>query len=208
MFFGKTSPAEEAFSGLPFGAGIRFSPLDRLEINVVLNALPKFGDTAVWGFSGSGKWVFLRGEYGLPLSFAAGLSYVWEEEGGAAPLSPAGISLYLPLAWRLKPVSLLFSPGLRVPVPDDPVPRLFLSGGVLFQGNWFTAGFSLRPEFNFSTVPEAGPGKDAGPVLLFTAGELKFYPPPSNLVFTLSGGVCMDNSGLGGFGGVGIGIIY
>jgi hypothetical protein len=205
LFFGKTAPAARAFSSLPFDTGIRFSPLDRLEIAAVLNSLPEFGGAAAWGISGSAKWVFLRGESGLPLDFAAGLSYAWEEESGAAPLGAGpGLGLCLPLAWRRAPVSLLFSPGMRWPVQNGLSPRLLLSGGLLFQGPWFTAGLSLRPEFNFSADSEAG----GGPVFLLMGGECKFYPPPSNLVFSLSGGAWLTGSAAGGFGGVGVGIIY
>jgi hypothetical protein len=207
LFFGQTSLTERAFSSLPFDLGLRFSPLDRLEITAVLNSLPKFGGPAVWAVSGSAKWVFFHGETGLPLGFAAGLSYAWEEEPGAAPLGGgSGISLCLPLSWRLAPISLLFSPGTRWPVHDDLIPRLFLSGGLLFQGPWFSAGLSLRPEFDFQAA--SGVKKNGDPVFLLLGGEFKFYPPPSNLVFTLSGGAQLTGSTAGGFGGVGIGIIY
>ncbi|MDR2258782.1 MAG: PEGA domain-containing protein [Treponema sp.] len=207
LFFGKTAAGERAFSSLPFDAAVRFSPLDRLEITAVLNSLPKFGGPAVWGIAGSAKWVFLPGERGLPLGFAAGLSYAWEEEGGAAPFGAGpGIGLYLPLSWRLGSFSALFSPGIRWPVQDDLIPRLLFSGGLLFQGPWFTAGLSLRPEFNVSAASRAENGDD--PVFLLMGGEFKLYPPPSNLVFTLSGGAWLTGSGAGGFGGVAVGIIY
>ncbi|MDR0623245.1 MAG: PEGA domain-containing protein [Treponema sp.] len=207
LFFGKTAPGERAFSSLPFDAAVRFSPLDRLEITAVLNSLPKFGGPAVWGVSGSAKWVFLHGQRGFPPDFAAGLSYAWEEERGAAPFGAGpGLGLHFPLSWRRAPFTLLFSPGIRWPVQDDLIPRLLLSGGLLFQGPWFTAGLSLRPEFDFSAASGAGNGD--GPVFLLTGGEFKLYPPPSNLVFTLSGGAWLTGSAAGGFGGVGVGIIY
>jgi hypothetical protein len=206
LFFGQTAPLERPFAALPFDVGIRFSPLDRLEISALLNALPKFDDTAAWGIAGSAKWVFLRGD-GIPLGLAAGLSYAWENGPGAAPLGPgSGLGFWLPLSWNFSPLSLLFSPGMRLPLPGDPIPRLLLSGGLLFQGPWFTAGLSLRPEFNFSE--SSGTGKDGGPVFLLMGGEIKFYPPPSNLVFTLSGGAWLNGSGIGGFGGAGIGLIF
>jgi hypothetical protein len=205
LFFGRTAPPERAFSTLPFDVGLRFSPLDRLEFTLLLNTLPKFGDSAIWGLAGSVKWVFLQGR-GAPLGFAGGLSYAWEEEKDAAPLGPGpGLGLYLPLSWGPAPLSVVFSPGMRLPVPGL-IPRLLLSGGLLFQGSWFTAGLSLRPEFNFSEL--SGEGRDGNLVYLIMGGELKWYPPPSNLVFTLSGGFWLAGSATGGFGGLGIGLIY
>ncbi|MDR1240095.1 MAG: PEGA domain-containing protein [Treponema sp.] len=204
LFFGKTSPQERAFSSLPFNAGIRFSPASRLELTANMNVLPNFdGDATPWGLAASAKWLFFRDAGGLPLDLAAGISYAWEMEDGTAPLGPGGgFGLTVPLSWRLKFLTILFGPGMRVPVPGLAIPRLLLSGGLLFQGPWFTGGFSLRPEFNFSEPPETES------VRLFLGGELKLYPPPSNLVFSLSGGAWFAGSALGGFGGVGIGLLY
>lgn len=206
LFFGKTAPGERAFSTLPFDVGIRFSPLTRLELTAVLNVLPDFGNAAPWGLAGSAKWVFFPENGGLPLNIAAGLSYAWELENGTAPLSAgSGLGFYVPLSWRPhRSLSVLFSPGMRIPIPGDPVPRLLLSGGLLFRGSWFIWGFSIRPELNFS--PAADRGGNAAH--LFMGGELKLYPPPSNLVFSLSGGAWFAGSEAGGFGGVSIGFIY
>ncbi|MDR2021558.1 MAG: PEGA domain-containing protein [Treponema sp.] len=206
LFFGKTAPGERAFSSLPFDVGIRFSPLTRLELTALMNVLPDFGNAASWALAGSAKWFFFPETACLPVNIAAGLSYAWESESGTAPLGPgAGLGFYIPLSWRpIRPLSVLFSPGMRIPIPGDTVPRLVLSGGLLFRGAWFTSGFSIRPELNFS--PVAGRGGDA--VQLFMGGELKLYPPPSNLVFSLSGGAWFAGSEAGGFGGVGIGFIY
>jgi hypothetical protein len=40
------------------------------------------------------------------------------------------------------------------------------------------------------------------------AGEIKFFPPPSRFVFSLLGGLRIKEASFGGFGGVGIGMIY
>ena len=207
LLFGGTAPEERPFSALPFDVGVRFSFLDRLEITGLLNALPRFTGSASWGLAGSVKWAFLRDNEGPgPLGLAAGLSYAWEENN-AAPLGPGtGAGFYAPLSWRFDRLSLLFSPGLRWPVPRDLRPRLLFFGGILHQGAWFIAGYSLRTELNFSEA--SGGEKDGSPVFFASAGEFKFYPPPSNVVFTISGGFWAAGIRIGGFGGLGFGLIY
>jgi hypothetical protein len=41
-----------------------------------------------------------------------------------------------------------------------------------------------------------------------TAGELKFFPSPSRFVFSVLGGLWVKRAAFGGFGGLGIGMIY
>jgi hypothetical protein len=210
LFFGKTAPAERAFSGLPFDTGIRFSPLDRGEFTVLLNAQPKFGDTAAWGAAGSFKYVFIHSDEGAyPLGCAAGLSYAWAENG-AAPIGPGtGMGFSFPLSWRFNALTLVFSPGIQWPLPHDLVVRPVLAGGFYYRGSWFIAGFSLRQEYNLSKNLESGRDeRNRSPAFLQAGGEIKFYPPPSNLVFSLSGGLWHTGSETGGFGGLGIGLIY
>jgi hypothetical protein len=201
LLFGRTSVGERAFSSLPFEAGLRLAPIKHLEIAAVFNAAPKFSGDAGWGFSGSARWEFLHPQEDLPLGMAVGISYAWAQNGGEAPLSPGrGGGLYLPLVLALSPVSLIFSPGMRWIGPDEPTPHLLLSAGALYQGSWFIAGPSLRSEFNFS---------DTGDLFkLMMGGEFKIYPPPSNLVFSLLGGAWIQGSSAGGFGGIGIGVLY
>jgi hypothetical protein len=213
LFFGKTTAPEPAFSSLPFDAGIRFSPLESLELTALLNLLPKFGAAASWGLAGSLKWHFFPGTSRFPLDSALAASYAWGSDDAVAPLGPGpGFSLSLPVAWHLRPLTILFGPGMNIPVPGSAIPRLLLSGGLLFQGDWFTGGISLRPEFNFSPKPgqsgQAGTEGRESPVRLLMGGEIKIYPPPSNLVFSLSGGAWLAGSAAGGFGGLGIGLIY
>jgi hypothetical protein len=210
LFFGRTAPGERAFSSLPFDTGIRFSPLNRLEITALLNALPKFDGAAALGGGGSLKYVFLHnGEGPYPLGIAAGLSYTWAENG-AAPIGPGtGMGFYSPLSWSFDSLTLIFSPGIQWPIPYDLVPRPVLSGGIHYQGTYFTAGFSLKQEFNFSEHSRSGQDeRNRNPAFLQAGGELKWYPPPSNLVFTLSGGLWHTDYQTGGFGGLGIGLIY
>jgi hypothetical protein len=209
LFFGKTAPAERAFSGLPFDTGIRLSPWDRYELTILLNARPKFGDTAAWGAAGSFKYVFLHSDEGVyPLGFAGGFSYAWAEDG-AAPLGPGtGMGFCFPLSWRFNALTLIFSPGIQWPIPYDLVTRPVVAGGVHYRGSWFIAGLSLKQEFNVSDLKSGRDERNRSPVFLQAGGEIKLYPPPSNMVFTLSGGVWYNGSEVGGFGGVGIGLIY
>jgi hypothetical protein len=215
-----SSPGDRAFSGLPFEAGLRFSPLDRLEFSAAMNASPEFSGGMGWGFSGSAKWEILRGTGALQaerapmgrlsaLGLAIGLSYTWAGEGGEPPLgSGRGGGLYLPFSFQLNNISLLFSPGMRWPGPDDPIPRLLLSGGILYRGPWYSAGLSLRPEFDFTNTGSRAGIPFADRVRFLTGGEFKFYPPPSNLVFSVFGGAWIRGGNAGGFGGAAIGILY
>jgi hypothetical protein len=82
-----------------------------------------------------------------------------------------------------------------------PCPSRSVSGGALFRQPYFTVGISARSEFLFN-------GTHPGPGLLLTGGELRFFPPPSSFVFTLSGGTWYKDGSWGGYGGAGIGFIY
>jgi hypothetical protein len=156
---------------------------------------------AGWGAAGGGKFNILNGAGGVPLGLAAGLSYAWAGDAGEAPLDPGrGIGLCLPLSLEFSSFSVVFSPGARWPVPEDFLPQLLISAGVLYRGPWYTAGFSLRPEFDFTDF--------ARRTRLLTAAEVRFYPPPSHLVFSLLGGAWLRGGAAGGFGGIGIGILY
>jgi hypothetical protein len=95
---------------------------------------------------------------------------------------------------------------MRTAFPDDPLPRLFLPMGVLFRHAQFIAGISFLPEFSFA--PRSKNRAAQGPAVFELGVEIKWYPPPSILVYTLSGGIKMDRTGTRGFGGVGIGIIW
>ena len=85
--------------------------------------------------------------------------------------------------------------------PWDPVPRMLVSGGFLMQMTYISAGFSIRSEYKFS-------GGNPWPPFLTMGTELKFFPPPSSFVFSLIGGIWIRDRSVGGFGGLGIGMIY
>jgi hypothetical protein len=199
LFFGKISENGRAFGSLPMEIGLRFSLLDRLEFSVAFEGVPEFGEGARFGFGASAKWMFFRGDGTIPLGLGAGLSGNWAEEEDAT-VESEGISPYVPLSLKLSPLfTLFFSPGFLWKIPGDGIPRLLLPAGILFRYAWFSAGLSFRPELRF-TRPGEGP-------FLFGA-ELKFNPPPSNMVYSLLGGLRIQSGAPSGFGGIGIGIIY
>jgi len=190
-----------AFSGLPFEIGFRFSPLNRLEISAVFNANPLFdnmANSAGWGISGSVKYNFIETS---PVSLSAAVSYAWANENGEAPLSPGkGLSFYTPFSLELENFLLVFSPGVFWHGPESPTPALLLPAGIFYRGGWISSGLSLRPEIYFTDSKER---------TRFLAGlEVRLFPPPSNLVFSLQAGIWNQGGQTGGYGGLGIGIIY
>ena len=194
---------ERFLSGLPFELGLRFSPVEKMEAAAVFNTNPQFDNSAGWGITGSLKFNILHGSTAVPLALATGASYAWAAENGEAPLSPGrGIGLYSPISLELTSITLVFSPGMFWHGPDTPVPLLLLSGGVLYRRDWLNAGLSVRSEFNFSETPLADN------IRILTGAESRFYPPPSNLVFSFQAGVWTRGPHLGGYGGLGIGVVF
>jgi hypothetical protein len=210
LLFGSFSAPErpvtdKAFSSLPFDAALRFSLINRLELAAAFNMNPGSKDNEGYGFSGSAKYVFLSGA-GPPLGMAAAFSYAWAAAGGEAPLGIGrGGGLYIPLSLNIDPLTILLSPGMRWPGPDDPIPRLLLSAGTLFRRTWFTAGLSFRQEYDFT---DTGDLSFAQRIRTTLGAELKFYPPPSNVVYSLLGGMWLRNDRAGGFGGIGLGLLF
>jgi hypothetical protein len=201
LLFG--SPAgDRPFSTLPFEASARLGLPKEMEAAASLNTVPVFGAGASWGFALSAKWRFLRTRSGPPLELAAGLSYGWSENE-AGSFRSSGLSARFPMSLELGVLSLIFAPGLRTNFPRDPVPRLFLPGGLLLRFPGLSAGLSFLPEFGFSSRNAGG----AGPVFQLGA-EIKWYPPPSTIVYTILGGIRIKGTALTGFGGVGLGIVY
>ncbi|MDR2941253.1 MAG: PEGA domain-containing protein [Treponema sp.] len=191
---------EKIFSVLPFTAGIRVSPFNRLEISSVFNINPHFSAKAGWGVSGSAKFNILNGN-GFPLAFAGGFSYSWADENGNAPLnSGKGIGIYAPLSLELEKVSLAFSPGAFWRGPSGSIPELLLSTGILYRGGRFSAGVSARAEFDFA-------GNALNPKIL-AGTEWRYSPMLSNMVFLCQFGMWTQNGNTGGYGGMGIGVIY
>jgi hypothetical protein len=193
---------EKLFSVLPFEAGIRISPINKLEISSVFNINPRFNSTEKtgWGISGSVKYNILSGG-GFPLAFAAGFSYTWASENGEAPLNPGkGIVIYAPLSLELERISIALSPGVFWRGPSGSVPELLLSAGILYKGGRFFAGISSRAEIDFSE-------EQVNPKILAGA-EWRYNPLSSNMVFSCQFGIWTRDGQIGGYGGLGIGVIY
>jgi hypothetical protein len=193
---------EKLFSVLPFEAGIRISPFNRVEISSVFNINPRFNSTTKtgWGVSGSAKYNILSGS-GFPLALAAGFSYTWASENGEAPLNPGkGIGIYAPLSLELKNISIALSPGVFWRGPSGSVPELLLSAGVLYKGGRFFAGVSARAELDFSE-------EQINPKIL-AGTEWRYKPLSSNMLFSCQFGFWTQDRRIGGYGGVGIGVIY
>jgi hypothetical protein len=210
LLFGSAVAAGKAWDALPFAAALRFSPVENFEITAALNITPYFDENTASALGGGLKWAFLRPGPGAGLTVAAALSYAWANEGTLTPFgAPAGAAFSLPFSWRLgEALSLGLSLGAlwtgEEGYPTEALPRLLLSGGLLFRRSVFTAGLSLQ-----SRALLAGTDREeAGFGPLMAAGEIRFFPPPSNMVFSLLGGAWTDSGRQGGFGGIGIGLIY
>ena len=202
-----TSPEASPWSSLPFSAGFRFSPLERLEVSAALNVLPRFEGKAGAGVSGGAKWVFVRPREGnLPLGAAAGAVFSWTGNTGLTPFGMAsGVELFFPFSVDFgRLFSFAVSPAALWTAdegfPWEPAPRLLVSGGLMMRTTYISAGLSLRSEYDFTASP--------WPPFIAAGGEIKFSPPPSSFVFSLMGGLWKRGNSAGGFGGFGIGMIY
>jgi hypothetical protein len=204
MLFGRFVLPEDnddndVFNGVPFGIGFRLSPLERLESSAYFNVNPRLENLTGWGITGSLKYNILNAN-NIPLAFATGVSYAWASENGEIPLSPGrGVGVFTPLSLELKMFSFIFSPCVFWRGPEGAIPALLLSGGILYRSGWINAGVSARGEIDFT--------ENTKPRFL-TGAEGRFYPPPSNFIISLHAGMWAQDSSAGGYGGVGIGIIY
>lgn len=206
---------------IPFEVGLRFSPLDRFELAAAFNANMGSKDGAGYGFTASAKYAFFRRGNSFPVSMAAAISWVFGSDGankvgganevgdGEALLGGGkGGALQFPMSLGLNSFSLYLSPGVRWPGKDDPIPRLVLSAGALYRSTWFTTGISVRPEFDFTRIGNRAALSFGERVKILCGAECKFYPPPSNIVYSVLGGVWIKGGRAGGFSGIGIGLLY
>ena len=198
----------DPWNSLPFAAAFRVSPLEKLEVSAALNVLPHFRGKTRAGFAGGAKWVFLNpSDATLPLGAAAGAVFAWTGKTAFTPFGMAsGFEFFFPFSVRLgKLFSFALSPAALWTgdegFPWEAAPRLLVSGALLMEAAFVSAGLSFRSEFNFS-------GADAWPPFFAAGAEVKIFPPPSGFVFSFIGGVWVRGSGIGGFGGLAIGMIF
>jgi len=183
----------------PFSISMRISPFNRFELITVFNITPQSENVTGLGILGSAKYNFLDGKGSVPLAFSIGASYAGTNSNGEYPISPGrGIGFYTPLSFELTNLSIAFCPVIFWHGPEGLIPQLLLSTGVLYHGSWITGGISARYEFDF---------EDNTRSRLLTGMEVNLFPPPSNLFFSFRGGVVYQQD-IGGYGGVGIGLIY
>jgi len=196
---------EEKLSLVPFEAGFRVSPINKLEILSVFNINPRFSkktEKTGWGISASAKYNILNGN-DFPLALAAGFSYTWANEYGESPLGAGkGIGVYAPLSLELNNFSIALSPGVfwRVPPSDSAVPKLLPSAGLLYHNGALSTGVSARAEIDLS--------QDAAKPKIFAGAELRYIPMSTNFVFSGLFGMWKQAEQTGAYGGLGIGVIY
>jgi hypothetical protein len=188
---------EENVTGMPFNISMRIAPLKQFEMITIFNINPYFEDKIGWGVSGSVKYNIIEGSGSVPLAFAAGLSYHWASGFGEYPLSPGrGVGIHAPVSLELSSFSIAFCPAVFWRGPEGLTPELLLSAGLLYRGSWLTWGVSTRFEFDYTENPRT-----------FAGAEVHFFPPPSNLVFSLLAGILAQNE-IGGYGGLTIGFVF
>ncbi|MDR2049163.1 MAG: PEGA domain-containing protein, partial [Treponema sp.] len=213
LLLGKSFFDGPAWKSLPLLITMRVSPLDPLELAGSLGVTARFGDDALLHGGASAKWAFSRpGEGPAGLGAAAAVSYGWSGKGPYTIFgmgTGAGLSFPVSLRVLQSPVlDLLFSPGLLWAsdngYPESLVPRLAAGGGILFRYKSFSGGLSARWDYAPPGSQADGASGAAGPFM--SALELKFAP--SNLIFSLSGGIWHWEDNTGGFFGLGLGVLY
>ncbi|MDR1901713.1 MAG: PEGA domain-containing protein [Treponema sp.] len=195
----------ETFRQFPFAVGFRFSVTEQVEISAEADIGAFLDRDSVWGLSGSAKWLILNPQKTGFTGLAAGMYGAWSNGETASPFLPGNSTgLFLPLSFRLSPAFfLLLSPVFFLDLcnTEDIFLNARLAAGIHFYRSFITGGLSVSLEHRLTGAGEFSPVLHAG-------AELKYFPPPSNLVFTLTGGVLLEDKILGGFGGLGLGLIF
>jgi len=220
----------DAWEGLPFAVGLRFSPLDNFEFAAAFSSYPRFYADPEWGAGASLKWRFRKplsgtGQFMEPLGAALAFSYGWASRGPYTPLGMGtGAALRLPLSYRLfqsanandsqnmsggagASFDVLLSPlilwAAEQGYPDSGVPRLGVEGGALFSYRSIAAGLSLRWDYQIGTENSDA---DAGSGPIVSALEVKWMP--SNFYVSLWGSCWYLKNNPGAFFGLSIGVVY
>jgi len=194
------TPEDGVISGLPFKISMRAAPVNRLELTTIFNINPLFENQTGWGVSGSVKFNILDGST-IPFAMSAAASYSWSGKNGESPLSPGrGVGLYLPLSLEPANFSIALCPAAFWLGPEGITPEFLLSAAIMYKGDWFNAGLSARSEFNFAN--------NAKEPRILAGAQVYIFPPPSIFYFSLQGGIWKHGEYSGGYGGLGLGIVY
>jgi len=109
------------------------------------------------------------------------------------------VGFYTPLSLELEKISIVFCPAAFWLGPEGIVPELLLSAGVMYRGGRFNTGISARYEFDF---------EESGNSRFLAGAEINIFPAPSNIVYSILGGILLRDSSLGYYAGLGIGLIF
>lgn len=201
MVFGKPPGEGGGFGTIPFSAGVSLSPASGWQLAAALNIRPG-RDGAVPAAAGSVKREF-RKPAGILPGAAALVAYGWVKDGFISALGiKSGLQLNVPFSWRLgRRFSLHAAPALLWTggggFPQEPAPRVVLSGGVLCRFHLVSAGLSAQTVI----TPAAGVKEFCRAAL---SGELRFTPPRSNLSMGLLTGGFFNGDDMGGYGGLSV----
>jgi hypothetical protein len=207
LFTGSFSAADGAFSRLPFAAAFRVSPRLSYEAAAAFHITPLLDAAAapLFGASLRLKKELRQSALLLPgIALGLGFGYVGgvrETEAGLA----AGADLGAAFSWRLPlGFSLLAAPSAQWTgekgFPEEALPRIELSGGLLWTRRFIVAGLSARGTARLSGAPGFSP--------VTIAAELFAYPPPSNFLFGVSSRCVIDGASPSFSGGLTFGIIH
>ncbi|MCL2440757.1 MAG: PEGA domain-containing protein [Treponema sp.] len=184
--------------GLPFKTGLRFSPFENFELTSAFNITPGLENETGWSISGSVKYNFFNKTGFFPLALSAGASYTWAADKGEYPLdSGKGVGFYSPISLELKQFSFVICPIIFWHGPEGLSPDFLLSAGILYRNSWLTSGLSAKYEFGLP---------DKINQRFLTGAEINIFP--SIFIFSLHGGIRIQNSNTRGYCGLKIGFIY
>ena len=216
LLFGHPPLSGEPWRSLPFSGAFRFSLFELLELSAALNALPLIDQGLRLGIAGTAKWtIFNPSESGkqlgnMPLGLALGASISWVDGMSLTPFGMgSGIEIFLPVSIEVNNFSFHLAPAFlltsREGFLSNAESHLIASAGIKMNWNIFSAGLSMRTEFNLSAINSSD---DSFKPSLMSGLEFKYFPLPSNLVFTAMTGIWLRDSATGIFGGIGLGMIY
>jgi hypothetical protein len=206
IILGKPPGESRGFDSLPFTAGVAVSPVDGWQLAAAVNMRPGKDGAVVPAAAGSVKREYLK-QAGLLPGAAALIAYGWVKDGFVSAFGiESGFQLNAPFSWKLgRRFSLHASPALLWTgsggYPEEPAPRIVISGGLLCRLPLVSAALSMRT----IGTPAAGV-EEFCPVAL--SAEIRFTPPRSNLNIALLAGGFFNGEERGGYGGLSAGAMF